>query len=111
MITPEVLLKAGYRESPAKPASMYNEADRFFQKRIISPDDPSVTLYFINVYWYNERPNDEQNVMFELTLFTSVDARFMRLQLHYENRPIHEVEHWLSETFKLLNCIPDRYNQ
>jgi hypothetical protein len=65
-ITPATLIAAGYREYPG--SNLLNHADRHFQKTIKSKDFFSgKKLYFINVYVYNQKQINGNEVSYGAT--------------------------------------------
>ncbi len=110
-MTQQDLLDAGYRKCHITPKSeLYKLADELYQKRI---EENGVTLYFVNVYWYDWTEYSHQKPpswAVETAMYPD-ENRVFGAEYHSDSRPIQEIESDIRGLYDYLKCIPDPHNQ
>lgn len=106
------LLKAGYRLTKLNPYSdLDKNANWLYQKRVRAEDK---TLYFINVYWYEEITRCSTTLPESWAVYVTLyptENRVVEVAWHFDQRSIQEIEADAAGLFGFLNCVPDPHNQ
>lgn len=112
-MTTQELLDAGYREDrpPQKPLSgCYSTA--LYQRRV--RDEHGRTMYFLNVYYYEARPEincPDPGYECEVTLYLGCRQPWITLEAHdLANKSIEWLERFVYLAFKNMNCVNDLHN-